>query len=106
MARVLINIPQQARAGEVITLRTLIQHSMETGYRPDAAGVVVPRDILRQFTCAFEGAVVFEAEFSPAVAANPFLSFTMVASRSGEISLRWQGDGGFDQTETRRLEVA
>lgn len=105
MARVLINIPRQARAGEVITLRTLIQHVMETGYRPDAAGVVAPRDILRRFTCSFEGAVVFEAEYSPAVAANPYLSFTMVAMHSGEIRLRWQGDNGFDQTETRRIEV-
>ena len=105
MARVLINIPRQARAGEVITLRTLIQHTMETGYRPDAGGVVVPRDILRRFTCAFEGEVVFEADFSPAVAANPFLSFNMVAVRSGDISLRWEGDEGFNQTETRRLEV-
>lgn len=105
MARVLINIPRQARAGEVMTLRTLIQHTMETGYRPDASGVVVPRDILRRFTCSFEGEVVFEAEFSPAVAANPYLSFTMVATRSGEIALRWQGDEGFDQTETRRLDV-
>ena len=105
MARMLINIPRQARIGELITLRTLIQHTMETGYRPDAAGVVVPRDILRRFTCAFEGEVVFEADFSPAVAANPFLSFTMQASRSGDITLRWQGDNGFDQTETRRIEV-
>ncbi len=105
MARVLINIPRQARAGEVLTLRTLIQHTMETGYRPDAAGLVVPRDILRRFTCTFEGEVMFEADFSPAVAANPFLSFTMVAARSGEITLRWQGDNGFDQTETRRLDV-
>ena len=105
MARVLINIPRQARAGEVITLRTLIQHTMETGYRPDAGGVVVPRDILRRFTCAFEGEVVIEADFSPAVAANPYLSFNMVAVRSGEISLRWEGDEDFNQTETRRLEV-
>lgn len=105
MARVLINIPGQARVGEVITLRTLIQHTMETGYRPDASGVVMPRDILRRFTCLFEGEVVFEADFSPAMAANPYLSFSMVARRSGEIALRWEGDNGFSQTETRRIEV-
>lgn len=105
MARVLINIPRQARAGEVITLRTLIQHTMETGYRPDAAGVVAPRDILRRFTCHFEGELVFEADFSPAMSANPYLVFTMVARRGGDIALRWVGDHGFDQTETRRIEV-
>lgn len=105
MARTLINIPRQAREGEVITLHTLIQHGMETGYRPDSSGVVAPRDILRRFTCTFEGEMVFEADLSPAMAANPYLRFCMVARRSGEFVLRWQGDHGFDQTETRRLEV-
>jgi sulfur-oxidizing protein SoxZ len=106
MARVLISIPRQARAGEIITIRTLIQHVMESGYRPDAAGVVAPRDILRRFTCTYDDAVVFWAEFSPAIAANPLLAFTTIATRSGPIQLRWQGDNGFDQTETRMIEVA
>ena len=106
MARVLIGIPRGVRAGDTITIRTLIQHVMETGYRPGADGVVAPRDILRRFVCRFEGELVFEAELSPAIAANPFLSFTMVATRSGELSLIWEGDQGFAQTETRRIEVA
>ncbi|NKE47242.1 thiosulfate oxidation carrier complex protein SoxZ [Roseomonas frigidaquae] len=105
MARVLINVPRTAARGEVITIRTLIQHLMETGYRPDANGVVAPRDIIRRFTCRYDGEVVFQAELSPAIAANPFLSFTTVATRSGVVEMSWEGDNGFAQTETRDLTV-
>lgn len=105
MARVLINVPRSARRGDVITIRTLIQHMMETGYRPNAQGDVMPRDIIRRFTCTYDGAVVFSAELSPAIAANPFLSFTTVATNSGTVTMTWEGDNGFAQTETRAIEV-
>ncbi len=105
MARVLLNIPARAYPGDILVIRTLIQHVMETGYRPDADGVVAPRDILRRFTCTYDGEVVMEADFSPAIAANPYLTFTLTATRTGTITLRWQGDNGFDQTETRELVV-
>jgi sulfur-oxidizing protein SoxZ len=105
MARVLLNVPRSARRGDVVTIRTLIQHTMETGYRPNADGVVAPRDIIRRFTCTYDGEVVFSAELSPAIAANPFLSFTTVATRSGPVTMTWEGDNGFAQTETRPIEV-
>lgn len=105
MARVLLNIPRSARPGEVVSIRTLIQHGMETGYRPGADGVVLPRDIIRRFTATYDGVEVFAAELSPAIAANPFLSFTFVATATGPLVLRWQGDNGFDQTETREIMV-
>jgi sulfur-oxidizing protein SoxZ len=34
-------------------------------------------------------------KMSPAIAANPFVSFFTVASESGTIGLRWSGDEGF-----------
>ncbi|WP_431285018.1 thiosulfate oxidation carrier complex protein SoxZ [Humitalea sp. 24SJ18S-53] len=105
MARVLINIPATAQRGEVIAIRTLIQHPMESGYRPGADGEVMPRDIIRRFTCTYDGAVVFSAELSPAIAANPFLSFTTIATNSGAMLLTWEGDNGFAQTETRHIAV-
>jgi sulfur-oxidizing protein SoxZ len=106
MARVLLNIPRSVRPGEVVAIRTLIQHGMETGYRPGADGVVLPRDIIRRFTATYDGVEVFAAELSPAIAANPFLSFTFAATVTGPLVLRWQGDNGFDQTETREITVA
>lgn len=105
MARVLINAPRTARRGEVFEIKTLIQHPMETGYRPGAGGEVLPRDIVRRFACAYNGEEVFAAELSPAVAANPFLSFTAVAAESGALTFTWTGDNGFSQTEIRQISV-
>ena len=105
MAQILLNLPRSARQGEVIEIRTLIRHPMETGYRPDANGELVPRDIIRRFTCTYDGEVVFSAELSPAIAANPFLSFTTVATASGALVFTWEGDNGFAQSETRQISV-
>jgi sulfur-oxidizing protein SoxZ len=105
MARVLINAPRTVRRGQPFEIRALIQHHMETGYRPDASGEVAPRDIVRRFVCAFDGEEVFSAELSPAVAANPFLVFAAVAAESGTLSFTWTGDNGFSQTETRPVAV-
>src|SRR5215208_2448106 len=105
MARALLRIPATAARGQVVEIRTLIQHPMETGYRPGADGTVQPRDIIRRFTCHYNNRPVFEAALHPAIAANPFLSFTIVAVESGILAFSWEGDNGFAQTETRAFEV-
>ena len=105
MARVLLQVPATAKRGEVIELRTLIQHPMETGFRPGASGELLPRNIIRRFVCTWNGEEVFRAEFHPAVAANPYLAFTTVATESGTIAFTWSGDNGFTQTETRPITV-
>jgi sulfur-oxidizing protein SoxZ len=105
MARVLLRVPASVEKGAVIEMRALIQHIMETGYRPNAEGVVQARDIIRKFTCRYDGEVVFNATLSPAIAANPFIAFTTIATQSGPISFTWEGDNGFAQTETRHINV-
>ncbi len=105
MARTLIHMPASARRGEVIQIRTLIGHAMESGYRVDADGRVVPRDIIRRFSCHYGGVQVFGAELFAAIAANPFIEFHTLVLDSGTLSFRWEGDNGFVHTETRSLQV-
>lgn len=105
MARALISSPKTAKKGEVVEIKTLISHVMETGYRPGADGRIAPRDILRRFTCRYNNEEVFSADLYPAVAANPFISFTTVAVASGTLSFTWTGDNGFSQTETVAITV-
>jgi sulfur-oxidizing protein SoxZ len=105
VARTLIQVPPSAARGQAIELRVLIAHPMETGYRPGADGRVLPRDILRRFTCRYNGETVFAAEFYPAVAANPYLAFYTVATETGTLEFEWQGDNGFSQLERRTLLV-
>ena len=106
MARALLTVPKTARRGEVIEIRALIAHPMETGYRPGSDGQTLPRDLIRRFTCRYDGEVVFAAELYAAVAANPYLAFTTVATASGSLEFVWEGDNGFAQTERAAITVA
>ncbi len=109
MARTLINVPVVARRGDAVEIRTLIGHTMETGYRPGADGKIVPRDLIRRFSCTYDDGtskeVVFSAELFPAIAANPYISFYLAATASGTLQFTWEGDNGFAQTETRPIQV-
>ena len=105
MARALINVPAKAKKGEIIAIKTLISHDMETGYRIDNVGKQIPRDIITTFVCTYNGAEIFRADFHPAIAANPFIAFHTVATDSGKIEFKWTGDNGFAATETATIAV-
>lgn len=105
MARAMVNLPKTARRGDVVEVKALIAHPMETGFRPGSNGQILARDIITQFACRYGGAVVFSAELHPAMSANPYLAFTLVAEESGPVVFTWSGDNGFRQTETIALEV-
>ena len=105
MARTLIQVPAGVRRGEVFEVRVTIAHPMETGYRPGADGRVLPRDILRRFSCRYNGELVFSAELFPAISANPFLAFHLLAVDSGTLEFEWLGDNGFAQVERRPLQL-
>ena len=102
MARALINVPPKAKRGEIIEIKTLISHIMETGFRHDNIGKPIPRDIITAFVCTYNGEEIFRAELYPAIAANPFITFFTVATESGTLEFEWTGDNGFAATEHRR----
>jgi sulfur-oxidizing protein SoxZ len=105
VARALINVPPRARRGEIIEIKTLISHVMETGHRRTQDGAPIPRDIIRLFVCTYNGVEVFRAELHPAIAANPFLVFSTVATESGTLAFTWTGDNGFAVTESAPIAV-
>jgi sulfur-oxidizing protein SoxZ len=105
MARTLINVPPKAKRGDVIEIKTLISHDMESGYRPDNMGKMIPPNIIRLFVATYNDVEIFRAELHPAIAANPFLSFTTIATESGRIDFKWTGDNEFLATETALITV-
>ena len=105
MAKALIRMPTEAKRGEVVEVKTLISHPMETGYRRDSMGQPIARHIINRFVCTYNGQEVFRAEFFPAIAANPFLSFFTVATETGEVLFQWTDDQGNTQTENVRITV-
>ena len=57
-----VKVPKSASAGEVITIKTLISHPMESGQRKDNDGNAIPRQIINKFTCEFNGQMVFSCD--------------------------------------------
>ena len=105
MARALINVPQKAKRGEIIEIKTLMSHPMETGFRTGMDGQLVPRDIIEKFVCTYNGDVVFSAQLYPAITANPFLSFTTLATESGTLVFSWTDNKGETQVQTAGIQV-
>jgi sulfur-oxidizing protein SoxZ len=105
MASALINVPAKAKRGEIIEIKTLMSHIMETGFRHTTTGELVPRDIITSFTCRYNGEEIFRADLFPAIAANPFITFFTVATESGKFEFDWIGDRGFAETASASILV-
>ena len=105
MPSALINVPAKAKRGDVIEIKTLMSHIMETGYRHTASGEVVPRDIITSFVCRYNGNEIFRADLFPAFAANPFITFFTTATESGKFEFEWVGDNGFSETAVASIIV-
>ena len=105
MAVARIDVPKTATRGEIIDIRTLISHNMETGFRRDYLGKPLPRDIITGFVCTYNGVEVCRAVLHPAIAANPYLTFSTIATESGTLQFTWSGDNGFIHTESAAISI-
>jgi|SRR6185437_24420 sulfur-oxidizing protein SoxZ len=105
MARPLINVPAKVKRGQIFEIKTLISHTMETGFRFTTTGARIPRDIVTLFSCSYNGEEVFRADLYPAIAANPFIAFFTVATESGTLEFNWTGDNGFAASTTAKITV-
>ena len=100
-----LRVPKQANKGEVIEIKTLISHVMESGLRRDEDGKLVPRKIINRFTCEFNGRPVFACDLEPAMAANPYLQFTAKVEESGTFRFSWTDDDGTTVTAEETITV-
>ena len=84
-----IQVQREARRGDFIEVRIVIQHPMETGFRYDSLGRQTPRNVIHRFECRYGGVEVFRAEMGAGISANPYLKFFVRAADSGDIECRW-----------------
>lgn len=101
-----IQVPQAARRGEIVDVRIVVQHPMETGFRYDALGRQTPRNVIHTLTCRYGGVEVFRAEMGAGIAANPFLRFSVRASETGDIECRWIDSENVTGSVSARVTVA
>jgi sulfur-oxidizing protein SoxZ len=99
-------MPSQAKAGQVIEVKTLISHEMESGQRRDAEGKAIPRKIIKRFTAKFNGKEIFHSDWHPAISANPYLSFFVRVPETGTFELAWLDDDGSVYKSDHTVTVA
>lgn len=100
-----IRLPRSANAGDVVEVKTLISHNMETGTRRDGSGNPIPRQIINRFTCEYGGKMVVDMEMHPAISANPYVEFDVKVEESAEFVFTWYDDDGSVYSETQAFEV-
>jgi sulfur-oxidizing protein SoxZ len=100
-----VAMPAEARKGDIIEIKALIRHVMETGHRVDARGAPIPRDIIKTFVVTYAGAEIFRMDLNPGISANPYVIFSTVAAESGELVFTWTDQKGAVTTERKQLTV-
>jgi sulfur-oxidizing protein SoxZ len=96
---------KEAKKGELVEVKALISHSMESGQRKDKDGKTIPRKILNKFVCTVNGKQVFSVDFATAIAANPYIQFKFKAEESGPVLLTWTDDDGSIITGEENITV-
>ena len=106
MSKPRMRVPKTAYAGEVVTIKTLLSHSMESGHREDTEGKIVPRKIINTYTCEFNGVTVFACDLGTGVAANPFFEFDVKITEAGTFKFTWIDDDGTVTNATRDIALS
>jgi sulfur-oxidizing protein SoxZ len=105
MSKPRVKLPDAAKVGDIIEVKTLVSHVMETGQRKTPEGQSIPRNIINAFSAKFAGNEVFKAELYPGISANPYLSFFMKVPGPGEFEFTWLEDGGNKIVQKVKLNV-
>ncbi len=100
-----VKVPKTATKGEIIEIKTLISHKMETGLRKDKDGKTIPRKIINKFTCTYNGVEVFSADWHTPISTNPYMAFNTVATESGTLEFTWVDDEGSSYSKSAKITV-
>ena len=100
-----VKVLKKAAAGDVVTIKTLISHPMESGQRKDDDGNLIPRSIINRFTCDFNGQNVIDVTMEPAMSTNPYFEFDAIVPEAGEFKFTWYDDDGSVYEETKSIAI-
>ena len=90
--------PMKIRAkmeGDAADVKVLMSHPMETGQRKNEKGELVPVHFIQSVIATHNGKTVLDAQWSQAVARNPFLGFRVKGAKAGDkITVSWTDTAG------------
>lgn len=106
MSNARLSVPAKARPGEIILIRLLLEHSMESGFRRDSLGRAVAKNVIHSLVVRYDGREILRAELGSGIAANPYLAFHTRATSSGEVEVNWVDDAGVSGSVRAPIAVA
>jgi sulfur-oxidizing protein SoxZ len=106
MTKPRVKLPDTIKIGDIIEIKVLVTHPMETGQRRDVTGELVARNIIKSFHATFNGQPLFSADLQPGISANPFIAFNMKVIGPGELEMIWTDDHDTVLTERQKLTLS
>lgn len=95
--------PMRIRAsanGDVVEVKVLMRHDMETGQRKDASGKVIPAHFIKTLVAKHKDKTVLDAQLGPSVSKDPFLSFKFKGGAKGDkVVVTWTDNKGDTRTD-------
>lgn len=101
-----IRVPGNAKKGEIVEIKTLVSHPMESGQRKNSQGQTIPRKIINRMTVTYNGKPVFDAKLEPAISANPYVSFFVKTTETGTLDFAWTDDDGSVYKASQQITVS
>jgi len=100
-----IRIQTRLREG-LVTIRAIIRHPMETGFRVDQdSGRIVPAHYIKTVTVYHNHNVIMSCDWSRAVAKNPYLSLMFEQAKAGDtIKISWVDN--LDKTDSAEAVIS
>ncbi len=72
-------------AGDMVDVKVLMTHDMETGQRKDAkTGQLIPANFVQEVSATLNGKTVLDSQWSQAISKNPFLGFKVKGAKAGD----------------------
>jgi predicted secreted protein len=100
-----VSVTPLAKRGDIVTVRALISHPMETGLRLNPFLQWIRERIISKFTCTYGGVEIFRTRPYPAIATNPYFQFYARAESSGTFDFYWYDSRDLSYTAQAAITV-
>jgi sulfur-oxidizing protein SoxZ len=91
-ARVLL--PPSIKSGDVIYVRAIIEHPMDTGFFRTAEGQPIPAYFINDVTITYGDEQIAHFEWTSGVSRDPSVTFPLRVTREGPVSVTWKDNKG------------
>ncbi|MFZ3065189.1 MAG: thiosulfate oxidation carrier complex protein SoxZ [Nitrospirota bacterium] len=101
IGKIMIKVPSAIKKGDVIPVKAMVVHPMETGQRKDSKTQnLIPEHYINDVKVYYGSDLVTSMEWGIAVSTNPFITFYLKADKAAPLKMSFKDNkgGSFEQT--------